>query len=212
MIYKGFSYNDKINIAINDKVSILNIKNDSEMDIGEKMKQRAIKNYGVQDFLLNIDLLSSDKSDNDVSISFESCCLFDDTMSGVVSFTGASTTTADSHNALKLLFEFVLRCLFIGRVKYWVAFVLDGEYEDDDGVLKFLFKIFEEEEVFLPICKYFCDSLRSSILKDALIDEKFVDDESITEFELIDSGVIVDDASVDDAIVLSLVNFDLSLE
>lgn len=36
-----------------------------EMDIGEKMKQRALKNYGVQDFLLNIPLLS-DKSDNDV--------------------------------------------------------------------------------------------------------------------------------------------------
>jgi len=36
------------------------------MDIGEKMKQRALKNYGVQDFLLNIPLLSSDKSDNDV--------------------------------------------------------------------------------------------------------------------------------------------------
>ena len=36
------------------------------MDIGEKMKQRALKSYGVQDFLLNIDLLSSDKSESDV--------------------------------------------------------------------------------------------------------------------------------------------------
>ena len=57
--------NDKINIAISDKISTVNVA-DSEMDIGEKMKQRALKSYGVQDFLLNIDLLSSDKSESDV--------------------------------------------------------------------------------------------------------------------------------------------------
>ena len=36
-----------------------------EMDIGEKMKQRALKNYGVQDFLLNVPLLA-EKGENDV--------------------------------------------------------------------------------------------------------------------------------------------------
>ena len=65
-MFKGFSFNEKINIASNDRVSIWNIKNENDLDIGEKMKQRAIKNYGVQDFLLNIDLLSADKSDNDL--------------------------------------------------------------------------------------------------------------------------------------------------
>jgi hypothetical protein len=42
------------------------IEKQNEMDIGVKMKQRAIKSYGVQDFLLNINLLSSDDSENDV--------------------------------------------------------------------------------------------------------------------------------------------------
>ena len=52
------------------------------MDIGEKMKQRAIKNYGVQDFLLNIDLLSSDKSDNDVKYLWQWFdCIYKDFLS-----------------------------------------------------------------------------------------------------------------------------------
>lgn len=42
------------------------IEKQNEIDIGLKMKQRAIKSYGVQDFLLNINLLSSDDSENDV--------------------------------------------------------------------------------------------------------------------------------------------------
>ncbi len=42
------------------------IEKQDEIDIGLKMKQRAIKSYGVQDFLLNINLLSSDDSENDV--------------------------------------------------------------------------------------------------------------------------------------------------
>ncbi len=36
------------------------------VDIGEIIKQRALKSYGVQDFLLNINLLSDDKSEMDV--------------------------------------------------------------------------------------------------------------------------------------------------
>lgn len=46
-------------------------KLDNELDIGEKIKQRVIKNYGVQDFLLNVDLLSQDKSENDVKYLWE---------------------------------------------------------------------------------------------------------------------------------------------
>lgn len=42
------------------------IEKQNEMDIGFKMKHRAMKSYGVQDFLLNINLLSSDDSENDV--------------------------------------------------------------------------------------------------------------------------------------------------
>lgn len=35
-------------------------------DIGERMKQRALNAYGVGNFLKNINLLSSDGSENDV--------------------------------------------------------------------------------------------------------------------------------------------------
>lgn len=42
------------------------IEKQIDTDIGIKMKQRAIKSYGVQDFLLNINLLTRDDSENDV--------------------------------------------------------------------------------------------------------------------------------------------------
>lgn len=52
-----------------DKVSVLNVNEASdevESDIGERMKERAMRAYGVRDFLKNIELLSSDGSENDV--------------------------------------------------------------------------------------------------------------------------------------------------
>jgi WD repeat-containing protein mio len=62
----AFSANDCLNIVTNDKVSMFNIKNEEDdLDIGEKMKYRAVNSYGVQDFLLNIELLS-EKNENDV--------------------------------------------------------------------------------------------------------------------------------------------------
>ena len=84
-IIKGFSFNENLNVAIKDKISILKTTTNegAEMDIGEKMKQRAIKNYGVQDFLLNIPLLTSDKSDNDVKYLWQwfDCKIFDNLFS-----------------------------------------------------------------------------------------------------------------------------------
>lgn len=57
-------------MVVGDKISVLDvikgISEDIEPDIGEKMKQRALKSYGVSDFLSNIDLLSKDDSENDV--------------------------------------------------------------------------------------------------------------------------------------------------
>lgn len=53
---------------MSDKVSVLDVNksNDDVLDIGEKMKQRALNSYGVGDFMKNIELLSSDGSENDV--------------------------------------------------------------------------------------------------------------------------------------------------
>lgn len=63
----GFSINDKLNIAMNDKILRLDqAQNENEIDIGEKMKARASKNYGVQNFLSNIDLISKDRSEADL--------------------------------------------------------------------------------------------------------------------------------------------------
>ena len=63
----GFSMNDKLNVCMNDKVLTLDmIQNDSDIDIGVKMKYRALKSYGVQDYLLNINLISDEKNENDL--------------------------------------------------------------------------------------------------------------------------------------------------
>jgi hypothetical protein len=59
--------NDKFNIAMNDKVIILDtFQNENDIDIGVKMKRRALKSYGVQDFLHNIELISNDPSEVDL--------------------------------------------------------------------------------------------------------------------------------------------------
>lgn len=66
----AFSGTNNLNMANGDKVAVLNVneanKEAAELDIGDKMKQRAIQSYGVGDFLKNIELLSSDGSENDV--------------------------------------------------------------------------------------------------------------------------------------------------
>jgi hypothetical protein len=61
----GFSMNDKLNIALNDKIVNLSLFSD-EKDIGEKMKTRALNLYGVQNFLDNIKFVSDDKSEEDL--------------------------------------------------------------------------------------------------------------------------------------------------
>lgn len=66
--------NEKLNVCINDKVSIYSLlqsdqldTNQQSMDIGEKMKQRALNSYGVQeDFLSNLELVSNDKQESDL--------------------------------------------------------------------------------------------------------------------------------------------------
>lgn len=64
LLKKGFSADGILNIGMNQKVTRYdsNVFED-EIDIGVKIKQRAIKNYGVQDFLLNVDLLDKNESD-----------------------------------------------------------------------------------------------------------------------------------------------------
>lgn len=52
-----------------DKVTTMDVSKTSEeneLDVGEKMRQRALNSYGVGEFLKNIELLSSDGSENDV--------------------------------------------------------------------------------------------------------------------------------------------------
>ena len=61
----GFSMNDKLNIALNNKIVNLSLFSD-EKDIGEKMKTRALNLYGVQNFLDNIKFVSDDKSEEDL--------------------------------------------------------------------------------------------------------------------------------------------------
>ena len=64
-ILKDFSMNEKLNICTNEKVTIYSLLqsenahvNQHSMDIGEKMKIRALKSYGVQeDFLYNLELI-----------------------------------------------------------------------------------------------------------------------------------------------------------
>ena len=66
--------NEKLNVCVNDKVSVFNLIHSNEnemtqgMDIGEKMKIRAIKSYGVhEDFSLNLNLIKNDnKQENDL--------------------------------------------------------------------------------------------------------------------------------------------------
>ena len=59
--------NDKLNIGMNDKILRLDqIQNETEIDISEKMKQRALANYGVQDFLINMNLISDDRNEADL--------------------------------------------------------------------------------------------------------------------------------------------------
>ncbi len=64
----GFSMNDNLNVCMNDK--ILRLENvcssENDMNIGEKMKTRAMKNYGVQNFLANLDLISNDSCEADL--------------------------------------------------------------------------------------------------------------------------------------------------
>jgi hypothetical protein len=68
-----FSRDDKLVIGSNNKITFFDpVDADDEaaaatQGIGERIKERALKSYGVQDFLLNIPLLSEeDKSEDDV--------------------------------------------------------------------------------------------------------------------------------------------------
>ncbi len=72
---KDFSINEKLNVCSNEKVSIYSLFQSEQldapqqtMDIGEKMKIRALKSYGVQeDFLKNLEMLSNEnKQENDL--------------------------------------------------------------------------------------------------------------------------------------------------
>ena len=42
------------------------IQTETDVDIGDRMKMRALNSYGVQDFLLNFNLISNDRSENDL--------------------------------------------------------------------------------------------------------------------------------------------------
>lgn len=64
--YQGFSVNDELNIGINDKVLVNKIQADIDVDIGDRMKKRALNSYGVEDFLTNLNLVSNDRSENDL--------------------------------------------------------------------------------------------------------------------------------------------------
>lgn len=64
--YQGFSVSDELNIGINDKVMVNKIQADVEIDVGDRMKTRALNSYGVEDFLTNLNLVSNDRSENDL--------------------------------------------------------------------------------------------------------------------------------------------------
>ena len=52
---------------MNDKVLVLDmLQNDSDIDIGEKMKMRALNSYGVVDFQTNESLISNDRNETDL--------------------------------------------------------------------------------------------------------------------------------------------------
>lgn len=51
--------NDQLNIAFKEKVTIYNQGNSFGVDIGDKMKRRALKAYGAQGFLHNIDIIDA---------------------------------------------------------------------------------------------------------------------------------------------------------
>lgn len=51
--------NDQLNIAFKDKVTIYNQGNSFGVDIGDKMKRRALKSYGAQGFLQNIEIIDA---------------------------------------------------------------------------------------------------------------------------------------------------------
>ncbi len=63
------TFYDKMNIYrcnIEEKLSTVSTSCDIEIDIGEIMKTRAKNNYGVQDFVKNMGLISENSFENDV--------------------------------------------------------------------------------------------------------------------------------------------------
>ncbi|RNA42728.1 WD repeat-containing mio [Brachionus plicatilis] len=68
----GISFNETLNFAVGDKVwTIQSEKIDEELDIGEKIKKRAINFYGIKSFLKNISLLSDDKSELEIKFVWQ---------------------------------------------------------------------------------------------------------------------------------------------
>ncbi|CAF0718217.1 unnamed protein product [Brachionus calyciflorus] len=63
----GVSADERLNVAFNDKMCSFSISSiNPEIEIGEKIKQRALKSYGIHDFLSNINLISNDKSEQEI--------------------------------------------------------------------------------------------------------------------------------------------------
>jgi len=62
-----FSINENLNVCVNDKVLVSNLSRLDNKDIGEKMKMRALKSYGVnENFLSNLEMISNEDYESDL--------------------------------------------------------------------------------------------------------------------------------------------------